>query len=175
MAIKLVGDVGYFCEIVALDGDTFRLRELEDGENSELEQYREFAEKRADALQAIAAIQRKALDESTETLAGVEGEQDRPIPRPFTTDEMKELRRLDREELRLHGAANDFAVKCGVVGWSLKDEAGSVVECSPENVLLLPTWVKARLADRIMAHTALMPGEGDFLDSGLNASPKAKH
>jgi hypothetical protein len=180
-SIKLRGSADYFCEIVALEGDTFRIRELEDGENSELEQYRALAEERATVQMDIQGIQRKAMAESTETfprrVTGEDGEErtvERPLPREYTAEEIAELRRLDREDIRLHSQANDYVVACGVVAWSLKDGAGVDIECNAANVQQLPTWVKARIADRVLAQTALMPGEGAFLDAGPNSSPAAK-
>jgi hypothetical protein len=175
--MRLKGDDGYFCEIVALAGETFNLRELDD---AELEAWRALAEERATALTSIEAIKRRAFAEGTETLPmQVTGENGEPTivevkqQRPYTEDERHELLRLDREERRLLAEATDHAASHGVVGWSLKD-SNNVVECSPENVLRLPDWVKARLADRVMAHSALSPGEGDFLSTLPSDSPKGK-
>ena len=136
MPIMLQGQEGYFSREVALEGSTFKIRELGD---QELLAH----------LGAIAELRR---------LSGIEGVT--AIPDIMEKSRVAGLTMPPEEQVALNTALRscvDTIIAPGVVGWDL------TAECTPDNRLLLPNWVKVQLAKEIMRDTNLSEEEEGFL------------
>ena len=127
-------DDGYFAAQLTLDGVTYKIRDLTEGERKEWK-----------------AIGRKVLDNmrAVENLS---------IPDEQPTDEQIDEMSALTDALRdLRVEQVNFVVVAGLVKWSLK------ADLIKETVESLPPVIKAELASRIIRETEMSQTDADFL------------
>ena len=127
-------DDGYFAAQLTLDGVTYKIRDLTEGERKEWK-----------------AIGRKVLDNmrAVENLS---------IPDEQPTDEQIDEMTALTDALRdLRVEQVNFVVVAGLVKWSLK------ADLTRENVEALAPVIKAELASRIIRETEMSQTDADFL------------
>lgn len=127
-------DDGYFAAQLTLDGVTYKIRDLTEGERKEWK-----------------AIGRKVLDNmrAVENLS---------IPDEQPTDEQIDEMSALTDALRdLRVEQVNFVVVAGLVKWSLK------ADLTRENVEALAPVIKAELASRIIRETEMSQTDADFL------------
>lgn len=140
MSIRLRDQEGYYSREIQIGGTTFRIRELDEGELEGLWEIESQLRAKLQALGLLAERDRSPDDPSlVARLAGA------------SRDDVKAVQKLQARW-------RDYIVQHGLAGWDIPD-----TPFAPERAVLLPNWVKARLAQEIIRDSVLPESVADFL------------